>query len=97
MNNTKFLVEIHRRGEHNDAIIQMITNHNEGKIQLTFHIIKGYMTGKYCQYPTIMPDVESISGARTLDISERGKPTLSLKIIEIEVPEIDLHLSTNES
>lgn len=89
MNNTKFLVEIHRRGEHNDAIIQMITNHNEGKIELSFEVIKGYMMGKYCQYPTIIPDVRTIEniGSKSLEILEREKPTLSLSIVKVEVPE----------
>lgn len=87
MKKDKFLAEIHGRGEHNDAIIQMITNNNEGKIQLTFEIIRGYIIAKYCQYPSIMPDVETIGGAKTFDIIEKGKPTLSLRIIEIEVPE----------
>ncbi len=76
---TIFSVEIYRNGKHNDSLIKMVTNHNEGLVTLTFAYITNYLHARFCEYPTIMPKVEmkeSVGSSKTLEIIEDDKPTI---------------------
>ena len=90
---TKISVEIHGKGEYNDAIIKMITNHNEGvkDIFVTPHLIEQYLTAMHAQYPTSKPVSYPTRGAdNVMHIFEELKHTLSLtwkEVFELEATE----------
>lgn len=84
---TKFSVEIHRNGQMNDAIIRMITNHNEGKVQVDLELMVAHCKAAYAQYPTITPDTKTEVSypSGTLNISENDKPTLTITSKKVEL------------
>jgi hypothetical protein len=85
MKKYKLFVEIHGNGSCNDAIIRMVTNHNEGKSYVTLGLIKSYCHAKYAEFPTITPvmKINENIGKKTVDIFEIKKgdevPTLTIK------------------
>lgn len=82
---TKFSIEIHGTGSFNDAIVQMITNHNEGLVDISFSTITGFIYGKYAQYPTITPitTMRTSYPKGTMDVVENGKHTMTITRKEI--------------
>jgi len=82
---TKFSIEIHGTGNFNDAIVQMVTNHNEGLVDISFSTITGYVYGRYAQYPTITPitTMNTSYPKGTLEVIENGKHTLTITRKEI--------------
>lgn len=76
----KISVEIHANGEFNSAILKMVTNFNEGVLDwaLTDNIISSYMKAEKYKYPNSTPDFVTTYFQDKLEISEAGKPTLTL-------------------
>lgn len=93
MKKVKFSIEIHSNGSYNDSLVRMITNHNEGKVTISFSTMVGHINAYYAQWPTISPitEVKSCYPANTLDIIEGGKHTLTItrKVLEELQPGID--------
>lgn len=82
---TKFLVEFHGSGVFNENVIRMITNHNEGKVNINFSTIIGFINGYFCCWPTITPETECKTAypGKTMEIIEGDKHTLTLTIKEL--------------
>jgi hypothetical protein len=93
MKKTKLMVDIHARGDMNDSIVRMVTNHNEGKVIVTLGLISTYCHAKWAEYPTITPvmRIDENVGKRELSISEIRTagivPTITIKEITIDVSE----------
>lgn len=85
MKKTKFSIEIHSNGSFNEAIIQMITNHNSGLVEVSFSTISGFIHGKFAQYPTITPitTINTSFPNQTMEIIEMDKHTLTLTLKEL--------------
>lgn len=78
MTKTKFKTELHANGEHFQAILQMVANHNSGLANIDLLTISGYVKAKAAQYPTISDGRQVViwdNKNDTLHISsEEGKP-----------------------
>jgi len=77
---TKFKVEIHCNGAFNEKALRIITNHNEGKINVNLGIFGMLVKVDYSSYPTITPDttIKEDVGNHTLQIIEGDKHTLTI-------------------
>jgi hypothetical protein len=97
MQKTKFLVEIHCGGSANDALIRMLTNHNEGKVSISLDLFRQYCRAKYAEFPTITPEFQLVSTTSALDVYEitGDKKKHTLTIIEKILP-VDAEVMENE-
>lgn len=76
---TKFQLEIHHSGNLNDAIVRMITNHNEGKVNVDFALIMAYCQADYAIWPSIRKETKlKEQVGKCLDIWEGEDHTLSI-------------------
>jgi len=82
---TKFSIEIHGTGNFNDSIVRMITNHNEGLVDISFSTISGFIYGKYAEFPTITPitTMNTSYPKGTMEIIEKGKHTITITKKEV--------------
>lgn len=97
MTKTKFKVDIHCNGTLNDHFIKLITNHNEGKCEISLGIFLMYAKCRYAEWPTITPDFEITehAPAHFIEVKENEKHTLTIQ--EIEVYELsDISISEKD-
>ena len=99
----KFKVDIHANGTLNDPFIKLITNHNEGKCNISLGIFLMYAKCRYAEWPTITPDFTIIehSPAHLVEVKENDKHTLTIQEVEVfelseTDQEIENELSNNE-
>jgi len=54
---TKFKVNLNGHGNHSEALLQIIGNHNAGLAKVAIEDLAGYVKARVCQYPTLFQDV----------------------------------------
>jgi len=81
---TKFKVDINAHGNHSDALLKMIGNHNEGLVSIDLDVIQGYLLAKKAQYPTLIDGrvVFTLNG-NSLSISDDEGKTFYITITEV--------------
>lgn len=88
---TELSIAIHGNGSTNEAIIRLITNHNEGKVDyVTLDLIEAYCKAYCAQWPNSSPKMELLRnlGEGSLSIKENDKKTIT--VYEKVVMEFDL-------
>lgn len=88
----KLYVEIHKSGSLNDEMIRMITNHNEGRINITLDYFAWCMKVNHASYNLTKPkpfyifngdnEADNPREWRSIDISEDEGKTFTLTITE---------------
>lgn len=91
---TKFSIEFHSRGDLNDSFARMITNHNEGKANITLDLFEWYAKGRKAEFVIITPKFEFVSreADNSLHVYENGKATVSIwekVILELDTVETE--------
>ena len=83
---TKFKVEINAHGNHSDALLKMIGNHNEGLVSIDIDVIKGYLLAKKAQYPSLTDGkvfFVPASTEKSIAISDNEGETFYITITEV--------------
>ncbi len=82
---TKFNVDIHKKGEYANDILTMIANHNGGKVRIDVDVICGWLMGKKAIYPQdkLFIKTEGANG-QTIRLSDDGGETFYMTITEQE-------------
>lgn len=82
---TKFNLDIHKKGEYATDILNMISNHNGGKARIDIDVICGFLMAKKAMYPheKLFIKTEGENG-QTVHISDDGGETFYLTITEQE-------------
>ena len=76
----KFQICIHANGSLNDAIVRILTNHAEGKIEADFDLLEAHARADYAQWTSIRQEyqLKRNVGDGSLDIYEGQKHTLTI-------------------
>jgi hypothetical protein len=101
---TKFKVKLNGHGNHSDALLKIIGNHNAGLAKVNLEDLAGYVKSRVCEYPTLFSDVVSPDvDEHTLNISSKEGELPYLTIQEciyeglIENPVLDQYTKENLS
>lgn len=80
-----FSIQLHRRGDLNDAIVRMITNHNEGNVEIDISYFPAYGRAKFAEWPTVTPKFEFKHdiGEGKMEVWENDKHTLTIEEKEV--------------
>jgi len=76
----KFQISIHGSGSLNDAIVRILTNHAEGRIEADFDLLESHARADYANWPSIRPvyELKRNNSAGVLDIYEGDKHTMTI-------------------
>jgi len=78
---TKITIEIHASGAINEAIIRMITSHNEGKIEMPLSAVNWRAKCYHLEWNTISPEfaINEHEPQKIVEVFENGKHTITLQ------------------
>lgn len=76
----KFEIVIHGSGCLNDAIVRILTNHAEGRIEADFDLLESHAKADFANWPTIRPVYELKRNVNegSLDVYEGDKHTMTI-------------------
>jgi hypothetical protein len=101
MKSTKFQILFHANGDHNDSLTRIITNHNEGKVEVDLELMTKFIRGRFACYPTITPEtkIDHNVGKGQLDIYEGKdqKHTVTIWSATVEIPDKELQSINTEA
>jgi len=94
MTKTKFTIDLIARGDLNDGIVRMITNHNEGKATIDVFYFEYYGKTRAAEWASVTPKFKFVycNEDSLVCIFENDKPTLVIEeriIYEMEETEKD--------
>jgi hypothetical protein len=97
----KYNVNIHKSGENNSAILEMIANVNGGVARLSLLDIVGYVNSQKCRWPLTKEKFDFLWDTRnpagtTLHISEDGCETFTMSITQVELHELTNVVTVSE-
>lgn len=93
----KFQICIHAAGSLNDAIIRMLTNHAEGRINADFDLLEAHARADYANWPTIRQKytLKRNDSEGSMDIYEGEKHTMTIyEKHHFELSETDQEIET---
>jgi len=81
MTKIKFTIDFIANGDLNDGITRMVTNHNEGKCNITLRLPEEYGRSRFAMWPTVSPTYKFIytNDDTVLHIFENEKETLLIE------------------
>lgn len=87
----KISVEIHKKGDHTNEILEMVASMNDGKAKISIADLQSYLKARAARWPTLSNDLGYVreGEGETLDISSDGGETFSLSLTWKEVWELE--------